>query len=171
MAIQHLGLLAAVARTVDHSGMKKLTTLISIAAVAMLGSAIAPATGMAADPNGPPDIREVYLSHVDDGSARAWEIDAQIRRATSVRFRTRFAGRSTTAPGRQVEGHSRNFWIAEGGHDLLPLVRESLDARGYADVGFAARGPGGRDRVKVRFLLADCHMDPPFYPLSCSAKT
>jgi len=158
-------------RRAENSGMKKTTTFPLLVSAVLLAFAAAPATGMAADPDGPPDVRDVYLSHVEDGSFRSWQIDATIRRARSVIFRTRFAGEKTAAPGRQTQGHGRNYWIARGGHDLLPLVRESLDARGFAEVGIAARGPAGRDRVRVRFVLADCHMDPPFYPLSCSVRT
>jgi hypothetical protein len=150
--------------------MNKTRTFLTIAIAAVLSLAALPASGMAGDPNGPPDVREVFLSHVEDGSFRSWELDATIRRADSVTFRSRYAGERSAADGRQTQGHGRNWWIARGGQNLIPLIRRQLDERGFAEIGITARGPGGRDRVRVRIDLGECHMDPPYYPLSCSVR-
>ena len=149
-----------------NTNRKFLATLTA----AVLAFAALPASGMAGDPNGPPDVREVFFSHSEDGSARSWGLDATIRRADSVTFRTRYAGERSAAEGRQTQGHGRNWWIARGGEDLIPLIRRQLDERGFAEIGVTARGPGGRDRVRVRIDLGECHMDPPYYPLSCSVR-
>ena len=143
---------------------------LAIATAAVLAIAALPATGMAGDENGPPDVREVFFSHTEDGSFRSWELDATIRRADSVTFRTRFAGERSAAEGRQTQGHGRNWWIARGGEDLIPLIRRQLEERGFAEIGITARGPAGRDRVRVRFVYGECHQDPPYYPLSCSVR-
>jgi hypothetical protein len=151
--------------------MNTKTKFLSIVTAATLALAALPATGAAGDPNGPPDVREVFFSHVEDGTFRSWELDATIRRADSVTFRTRYAGERTAAPGRQTQGHGRNWWIARGDHDLIPLIRRQLDERGFAEIGITAHGPNGRDRVRVRIHLGECHTDPPYYPLSCSVRT
>jgi hypothetical protein len=149
--------------------MKTNTKFLTIATAVLMALAL-PASGVAGDPNGPPDVREVFFSHTEDGSFRSWELDATIRRADSVTFRTRYAGERSAADGRQTQGHGRNWWIARGGQNLIPLIRRQLDERGFAEVGITARGPAGRDRVRVRIDLGECHVDPPSYPLSCSVR-
>lgn len=150
--------------------MNKTRAALGVLCTALLATAAAPAAALADDPIPPPDVRKVFFSHTEDGSPREWKLDATVRFARTVRFRTRFDGRRAVAPGRQTEGGGRNQWIARGGQNVIPLIRDSLDARGFAKVAIAARGPGGRDRARVRIVLSDCHMDPPFYPLSCSEK-
>ena len=150
--------------------MNKTRTFLTIATAAALSLAALPATGTAGAPNGPPDVREVFFSHTDDGSSRTWELDATIRGADSVTFRTRYAGERAGADGRQTQGHGRTWWIARGGQNLIPLIRLQLDERGFAEIGITARGPTGRDRIRVRLDLGDCTMDPPYYPLSCSVR-
>lgn len=144
---------------------RRLAALSGIAAAAVAVAAIIPPSAMAAKA---PRIVELHYFVRDDGILPHTVLEANVRRADSVRFATVFHGKHASAPARRDgdEWELRH----EDGSRLYRLIRRSLRERGSASVRIRARSGEGTDRVKLKVRAADCSMDPPFYPLDCTVE-
>ncbi|GIK76441.1 MAG: hypothetical protein KJ006_04865 [Thermoleophilia bacterium] len=139
---------------------RRLTALTAIGTITAIGAAAALAAA-------PPRIAELHYLVRDDGILPHTLLQAEVRRADSVRFATVFHGKHAAAPAR--EDGDDDWELRHGdGRKVYRLIRRSLDSRGSASVRVRARSGKRTDRVKLRIRESECSMDPPFYPLDCS---
>ena len=146
-----------------------------LALVAIQGSAAAGVERAGSKP------KLVQLSYEEskDGSSRHYGLSAFAHKADSVVFAVRRHHKRITAPGRYNDhitdtdlhpedaSHPWEVNRKEGGRKVVKAIRASLSHDGVATVRVTARSAAGKDRAKVKVIVADCAQDPPFYPLSC----
>jgi hypothetical protein len=167
----------------DRARQPPVVILVFVVILVLIGVALAfvaiqgPAAARG-ERAGKPKLVQLSYEESRDGTSRHYGLSAFAHRADSVVFAVRRHHRRIAAPGRYNDhvtdtdlhpGDASHPWEVnrrEGGRRVLTAVRASLSHDGVATVRVTARGRG-KDRAKVKVIVADCTQDPPFYPLSC----
>jgi hypothetical protein len=161
-----------------------ITTRTAIAMAVIVASVAATQTprGNAYEQGGPRPPKVIQLSYreVNDGTRPPYRLEAYAYRTDSLRFASRYRGRTANA-GSQYEpdstdtdikgkGEARHPWVLihkGGGSTVLRLIRKSLNQRGVAKVRIRAKGDDLLDDLRLTIMLAKCAQDPPIYPVDC----
>ena len=157
--------------------MKLRLTVTAVLALAILAVPAAAAGG-----GKPPRVVRALLEKGDRGQSFGFSLSANVKRADTVTFKTKYNGDAATGAARyndnvtttDLRGEASHPWqlIRKGdGKDVIRLIRQALNATGETTVKIKMRDEGGRRFTQpVTFVESECHKDPPIYPLTCTVE-
>jgi hypothetical protein len=160
--------------------MTRKSTIVALLApllVASVTASLAASQGVSASEQRSRPPKVIQLSYGQWYEEPGGSLAAFARRTDSLRFTTRYRGRQASVPAKQTGLFDTNLprccnegWEPirhRGAARVYRLIRKALNRRGVAKVRTRVKRGGLADVHRWRIVLAQCHQDPPSYPVSC----